>query len=194
MERAATLGEQFATVLDGARAGEDWAWARIYDSLAPALAGYLRTRGAPDPDAVCGEVFYHLVRDIGRFDGDEQGFRSWVFVMAHHRLLDDLRRRSRRPETPAGMAEFHSVVEWRDVEGEVVGRTHERELHSVLDELTPAQRDVLLLRFLGELSVEEVAEAIGRRPGAVKGLQRRGLQALRAKLEARGYLAEAEGR
>lgn len=194
MEPPVTLGEQFPSVLNAARAGAEWAWARIYDSLAPAVLGYLRSRGSPDPEAVCGDVFCQLVRDIHRFEGDEHGFRSWVFVIAHHRLLDDLRRRRRRPETSAGMAEFQAVADPREVEGEVVRRAREHELRAILDELTGAQRDVLLLRLFGELTVEEVAQALGRRPGAVKALQRRGLQALRRKLESREYPSEADGR
>lgn len=177
---------EFADVLAAARAGADWAWTRIYDSLAPSVLGYLRARGAPDPDGVSGEVFCQLVRDINRFEGDEAGFRSWVFVMAHHRLLDDLRKRKRRPESPLGDDDFGAVRDPVDVEGEVVDRATEEELRAVIAELTEAQRDVLLLRIFGGLKVEEVAQAVGRRVGAVKALQRRGLEALRSRLIERG--------
>src|SRR5712692_1972072 len=118
----AVVGEQFGSVLEAARAGADWAWKILYESLAPTVLGYLRARGAPDPDGVCGEVFCQLVRDIHRFEGDEEGFRSWVFVMAHHRLLDDLRKRKRRPETPAGPDTFGALPSARNLEEEVVDR------------------------------------------------------------------------
>lgn len=182
MSSRTPVGEQFAGVLEAARAGADWAWQILYDSLAPSLLGYLRSRGAPDPDGVCGEVFAQLVRDIGRFEGDETGFRSWVFVMAHHRLLDDLRRRSRRPETPTAPETMVDIEDRSDVEAEVLDRRRADELKTVLDNLTPSQREVLLLRIWGGLTVEEVAEAVGRRPGAVKALQRRGLEAVRKML------------
>jgi RNA polymerase sigma-70 factor (ECF subfamily) len=177
------VGAEFPNVLEAARTGADWAWKVLYESLAPTLLGYLRTRGAPDPEGVAGEVFCQLVRDIDRFSGDEQGFRSWVFVMAHHRLLDDLRRRSRRPEAPASPDTFGDLAEPRDVENTVVDRRRAEELLALIDNLTPAQRDVLLLRIYGEMTIEEVAKAIGRRPGAVKALQRRGLEAVRRQLE-----------
>lgn len=178
------VGEQFASVLDAARAGADWAWKILYESLAPTVLGYLRARGAPDPEGVTGEVFCQLVRDIHRFEGDEDGFRSWVFVMAHHRLLDDLRRRKRRPESPAEPGSFSELAEPSDVEGLVVNRRRAHEIRAIIDELTPAQRDVLLLRIYGEMSIEEVAAAMGRRPGAIKALQRRGLEAVRRRLDA----------
>jgi RNA polymerase sigma factor (sigma-70 family) len=183
MTSRAVVGEQFESVLAAARTGADWAWKILYESLAPSLLGYLRTRGAPDPDGVAGEVFCQLVRDLNRFSGDEQGFRSWVFVMAHHRLLDDLRRRRRRPESPASPDTFGDLAEPGDVEATVVDRRRAAELRAVIDKLTPAQRDVLLLRIYGEMTVEEVAQAIGRRAGAVKALQRRGLEAIRRHLD-----------
>jgi RNA polymerase sigma-70 factor (ECF subfamily) len=188
-----SFDEGFDSTLAAAQAGADWAWSRIYDDLAPAVGGYLRARGAPDPDAVLGEVFAQLVRDIGRFSGDHAHFRSWVFVMVHHRLLDDLRRRRRRPETVAEPASFWGLEDTGNVEGDVVRRVTEAELRAVLEELTDAQRDVLLLRVFGDLTIEEIAKAVGRRPGAVKALQRRGLERLRELLEERGmYPSEAE--
>ena len=168
----------------------------IYDALAPSIVGYLRARGAPDPEDVCGEVFCQLVRDIGRFEGDEAGFRSWVFVMVHHRLLDDLRKRKRRPETPmdADAEAFRGLEDPMDVEEGVVGRATEAELRFLLDELTEAQREVVLLRVFGGLKVEEVAKVVGRRVGAVKALQRRGLETLRTKIEERGMYPSGPGR
>jgi len=194
VDTSVRLGDNFESVLDAARAGANWAWERIYDSLAPTLIGYLRARGAPDPDGVAGDVFAQLVRDIGRFEGDEAGFRSWVFVMAHHRLLDDLRRRRRRPESAAGPEAFSDLEDPGNVESDVVDAITRSELRVLIDALTPAQRDVILLRVFGGLKVEEVAEAIGRRPGAVKALQRRGLETLRAKLEGAEYPFELGGR
>jgi len=185
----------FESILDAARVGAEWAWAHIYDSLAPTLIGYLRAQGAPDPDGVCGEVFCQLVRDIHRFSGDEAGFRSWVFVMVHHRLVDDVRRRRRRPEAIAGPDALNTVTDPLDVEAEVIRSATEAELKLLLEELTEAQRDVLLLRVFGGLTLDEVARSMGRRVGAVKALQRRGLEALREKVDERGlYPSEARER
>ncbi len=182
METSLRLGDNFDSVLAAARTGAEWAWERIYDALAPSLNGYLRARGAPDPDGVTGDVFAQLVRDINRFEGDEPGFRSWVFVMAHHRLLDDLRRRKRRPESVMAPEDMSDLEDPRDIEADVLDRVSNAELRALIETLTPAQRDVILLRIFGGLKVEEVARAMGRRSGAVKALQRRGLETLRVKL------------
>lgn len=96
-----TLGEAFLQVLQADRLGEEWAWRALYDDLAPSVLGYLRARGAPEPEDLTGEVFLHLVRTLDSFDGDERGFRAWTFAIAHNRLVDDARRRTRRPTQPA---------------------------------------------------------------------------------------------
>jgi len=185
----------FESVLDAARVGAEWAWARLYDGLAPTLLGYLRAQGAPDAEGVCGEVFCQLVRDIHRFQGDEAGFRSWVFVMVHHRLVDDVRRRRRHPEASVSPEVFSTVVDPMNVEAQVIRGATESEIRAVLDELTQGQRDVLLLRLFAGLTLEEVARTVDRRVGAVKALQRRGLEALRDKLDERGlYPSEARER
>jgi RNA polymerase sigma factor (sigma-70 family) len=194
VETSLRLGDNFQSVLAAARTGAEWAWERIYDTLAPTLTGYLRARGAPDADGVAGDVFAQLVRDIHRFEGDEAGFRSWVFVMAHHRLLDDLRRRKRRPESIMAPEDMTDLEDPGDVEAAVIQTVSNTELRALIETLTPAQRDVILLRIFGGLKVEEVAQAMGRRTGAVKALQRRGLETLRERLSAGEYPNGLENR
>src|SRR5438067_382498 len=69
----------------------------VYRLLAPAVLGYLRTQGVPDPEDVTGEVFLQVARDLHRFKGDDDALRRWVFTIAHHRMVDSHRRRARRP-------------------------------------------------------------------------------------------------
>lgn len=177
------IGENFATVLEAARTGADWAWGVLYRDLAPSVLGYLRGRGAHDPDDRCGEVFLQVVRDLGSFEGDEAAFRAWVFTIARNRLLDDRRRRDRRPETlvPTGSLTAEQASEGTAEEAERAVTTEE--IRRLIATLSPDQADVLLLRIVGGLTIEEVARAVGKRTGAVKALQRRGLRALERQLD-----------
>ncbi|MGI8775749.1 MAG: RNA polymerase sigma factor [Actinomycetota bacterium] len=174
-------GEEFEQVLQAARLGAPWAWDVIYRELAGKVTGYLRVNGAPDPEDLTGEVFLQIVRDLKNFDGDERAFRSWIFTVAHHRLLDERRRRGRRL-TEVSVEGAEPPEPQGDTEAEAIARLGSAEALALLKALAPGQRDVLLLRVVGDLTVEEVARAIGRRPGAVKQLQRRGLEALRKRL------------
>lgn len=181
------VGEDFPEILDAARSGAEWAWAGIYRDVAPSVVGYVRARGAPDPEDVAGEVFLQVVRDLASFTGDEQAFRSWIFAVAHHRLLDDVRRRARRPlvvqtDVPDTGTEFD------DTETRALRNLATERVVQVLGDLSDDQRDVLLLRILGQLTIDEVAGVLGKRSGAVKALQRRGLRAVEKILMREGVL------
>jgi RNA polymerase sigma factor (sigma-70 family) len=172
-------------ILDAARGGDERAWAEIYRSLAPAVLGYLRSSGAPEPEDVVSEVFLQVARDLAQFDGNPRQFRAWVFTIAHHRLIDARRSSARRPVEPvADVPEPPPEVPDEAAE-EALARISAEQVQRVLAALSPDQRSVLLLRVLGDLSVDDVARALGKRRGAVKALQRRGLAAVRREL-ARG--------
>lgn len=172
------------SLLSAAKAGAEWAWNRIYAELAPAVRGYLVSRGADDPDGLLGDVWLQVARNVKSFAGDEAGFRSWVFTVAHHRLVDEHRRRGRQPQRTAAEQvgdDWAGTAESAETVALIEDET--REVFRVLDQLTDQQRDVLALRVIGDLTVEQVAEIVGKRPGAVKALQRRALRALRKKIE-----------
>jgi RNA polymerase sigma factor (sigma-70 family) len=177
--------ERFSALLEAAREGSEGAWAEIFRWLAPAVLGYLRANGAPEPEDTLSEAFLQAARDLPRFEGDQRRFRAWVFTIAHNRLIDARRAAARRPVEPVAVPPEPVVV--GDAAGdEALARISREEVERVLERLSPDQRAVLLLRVLGELTVAEVALALGKRPGAVKALQRRGLAAVRRELGKQG--------
>jgi RNA polymerase sigma-70 factor (ECF subfamily) len=173
--------ETFAETLASAKAGSEAAWATLYRRLAGPVTGYLGSRGATDPEDVAAETFLQVARNIAGFEGGEAAFRSWVFVIAHRRLIDMRRAKQRRPRIDT-LPDDEPDPGGGDVEEEAIGNLMAAELITALDVLTEDQRDVLYLRIIGDLSVEDTALVIGKREGAVKALQRRALQALREHL------------
>ena len=166
--------------VEQARAGDRRAFADVFRLLGTPVAGYLRGRGVDDADSLTNEVFLRVHRTMDRFDGDADDFRSWIFTIAHNAALDDLRRKRRRlnetptarmPESPGG-----------DVETVVMARLADERVRDLLGLLTDDQQSVLLLRVVSGLSVRETATVLGKGEEAVKGLQRRGLAALRREL------------
>jgi RNA polymerase sigma factor (sigma-70 family) len=179
-----TLGAVFDVVLEASRSGGCWACSRIYEWLAPAVVGYLRAQGADDPDDLTSEVFVRVFSGCGSFSGDEAQFRAWVFTIAHSRLVDARRAKNRTPEM-TGLE--HECLDGQEptsagAEDEAMDRLALDEVRQVLATLTMDQRDVLALRIVSQMSVEEVAAALGKPPGAVKALQRRALATLRRRL------------
>ena len=177
------LGANFDRALTAAKRGAEWAWGALFDDLAGALYGYLRLRGAAEPDDVVGEVFLDLARNIESFSGDEAAFRSWVFLIAHHRLQDERRARARRPAEPLDMVDLTAE---EDVERIALGQVSSDRVRELLFELTPDQREVVMLRVVAELSIEQTARILGKRPNAVKALQHRAVARLRRRIEAEG--------
>lgn len=184
--RRSGFGTEFEPVLEAAKTGACWAFTRLYEWLAPAVAGYLQAQGADDAEDVTSEVFLRVFSGCRSFSGSEAQFRAWVFTIAHSRLVDGRRAKNRSPEV--GVLE----EECRDGQGptaagaedEALGRMAVEEVHHLLDGLTSDQRDVLALRLVTQMSVEEVATVLAKPPGAIKALQRRALATLRRRLAA----------
>jgi len=177
MRRRDRFDGQFPEVLAGAQRGERWALERIYRALGQVVAGYLRTQGAVEPEDLTSEVFVGVLRKVVGFRGDEPAFRSWVFTIAHRRLLDERRRLRRRP-TPEALDDVPEAPAPDDVE-DLVAQLHDVDrLRRACLLLNDDQRDVVLLRFVAGLTVDEVAAALNKTRGAVNGLQRRGFVAL----------------
>ena len=141
--------------------------------MAPAVLGYLRGQRVADPEDVLGEVFLQVARDIGRFDGNDTDLRRWVFSIAHNRAMDAHRRRARRPVTQPGEVDVPTGPPADPVDSDLV---------AALSSLSPDQREVVVLRFVGDLSLEDVAKMTGRKVGAVKALQHRALENLGKRL------------
>lgn len=177
------VGDQaFESILTAAKAGADWAWAAIYRDLAGPVRGYLASRGCPEPEDVASEVFVKVARTIHRFEGGESSFRSWVFVIAHRRMIDERRRHGRRPEL-VGLDGATGIRPGGDVESEAMELITMDELSSALGLLTEAQRDVIHLRMIAGLSLEQTAQVMGKRTGAIKALQHRALATLQHALD-----------
>lgn len=179
----------FEEALSLARRGDEQGWRFIYRAHAPQVTGYLRARGAAEPEDLAGEVFLQVVRDLHRFEGGAPEFGAWVFSIAYHRLIDDARARRRRRTEAATDAAIETAGPVGDAQDEAIGLISKSEIRRMIESLTPDQRDVLLLRILGGMKVEEVAKTMGKRAGAVQALQRRGLATLRKELERKGFRA-----
>lgn len=173
---------EFHSTMTAARAGADWAWRALYADLAPQVLRYLRGRGAPEPEDLTGDVFVQVVAKIGQFDGGAEDFRAWVYTIARHQLIDSARKRARRPVDPASDEVLELAGGSVGLEDQALNRLATAEVREAMKNLSPDQQDVLLLRLVSGLSINEVAAALGKKPGAIKALQVRAVAALRRNL------------
>jgi RNA polymerase sigma-70 factor, ECF subfamily len=159
-----SLGDQFQGILAAAQEGGEWAVAILYRWLHPAMVSYLRARAGDEAEDLASETWIAVARGLTRFSGDEAAFRSWVFTIAHRRVIDHHRATARRPRTKT----LHAT-EGDQRDGPLV--------------LPPDQAEIILLRVLAGLPTEDVAAITGRRPGTVRVLQHRALRRLADRLE-----------
>lgn len=177
--------DDFEDVLSDARAGSAGAFRSLYEDLVRPVAAYVRSKGVVDVEDTVSEVFLAVFTGLGRFEGGQGQFRSWVFTIAHRRVVDEWRRAGRSPYLTSYDPEDDARVT-ASAEDDTLAGLGVQEVHDVLDRLTAEQRDVLTLRVVADLTVEQVAQVLGKRPGAVKALQRRALAAVRRILLAEG--------
>lgn len=163
-----------------ARDGDRDALAHLWRSHQHLLLRYFRGKGMADAEDLASIVWIEVAAGISRFDGDEADFRRWLFTIAARRRIDDLRAGSRRQ----GRLERERQLFVAPAEPDPA---HGVERSDALDTalalvrtLPPDQAEAVLLRVLGDLSVAEVAQIMGRREGAVRVLVHRGLRRLAA--------------
>lgn len=134
------------------------------------------------------EVFLSVLPRLDTVRGGEAGLRTFIFSVAHARMVDDLRRQSRHPvKLP-----FEPELDQREdtsAEKEALRNISPGEVLELLSGLPQDQREALSLRLVAGLTVEQAAEAMDKSPGSVKQLQRRALLKLRELASVKEYLA-----
>lgn len=173
--------DQLDGLVEAARAGGSWAFGRLWEILSPVVAGYLRGRGVRDVDDVTSSVFLAAFQGIGSFSGDGAAFRRWLFTIAHHRGVDDIRAAVRQGPQQAYEPE-HDPRAAASAESDALAGLSAGAVRDLLAALPDDQRQVILLRVIADLAVEEVAAIMERSPAAVRQLQKRALDRLRRHL------------
>lgn len=175
---------QFETVLAAAREGAEWALVDLYRDLHPRVLRYLRAKDPHEYEDLASEVWLDVAASIRRFEGDEAAFASWLFTIARRRLVDARRKAGRRRTDAVPVESFAHHASDDDVEGEVVGSAGFENLVARVRALPGDQAEVVLLRVVAGLEVDDVAAIIGKRPGTVRVLQHRALKRLAEALRA----------
>jgi len=174
-------------LVEAARGGNSIAFGQLWEQMAPAVGGYVRSRGVADVDDVTSEVFVAAFAKIADFVGGAVQFRRFIFTLAHHKSVDDTRRRF-GPRVPRHevLDEASDPRSAASAEDEALRQVYGEQVQQLLALLPDVQREVLLLRVVAGLDVADVASVLGRSDGAVKQLQHRALTTLRRGLDPAG--------
>ena len=172
----------FADVLDAARRGEHWAVGRLWRDLHPRLLAWFRVADPDEGEDLASEVWLELARNLNRFRGDEDDLRRFTFTIARRRLIDRRRRRSRQGTDPVDPERLGARLASEDTEVAATDVLTTERAIALVRRLPPDQAEAILLRILGDLDAGEVARIMGKRAGAVRVLQHRGLRRLAQEL------------
>lgn len=170
----------FSVVLKAAQHGESWAFEALYHSTRSSLGAFVSARGVTDADDLVSEVFLGVFRYLGSFSGQEAEFRAWLFRIARNKIADWFRAKGRGAPTvafPEGFDHYGG-----DVESEAATGLAREDLAKLSATLNPDQAEVLVLRLVGDFTVAQVAQVMGRSEGSIKAHQRRALAQLREHL------------
>ena len=159
-----------AAVRDPARFGE------LYVHTFHVVYAYVarRTASREEAEDITSEVFHQALANLKRFEWRGAPFAAWLIRIATNAIAD--RRRSKSRESGNPMTEDPSDPSMESVEQRAT-------LFQLVDRLPDDQRRVVVLRFVEQKSIREIAQEMGRSEGAIKQLQFRALEKLRASME-----------
>ncbi len=151
----------------------------LFETHYERIARYIAVRiGSKDyAEELAADVFVRAQERIDTFQWRGVPMQAWLFRIAHNLAVDHLRRNSRRPTTV--LDDALNIAGNDNPEAEAMNSMQREELLKAMESLTPAQREVVTLRFFGGLSSVEVADVVRRSHGAVRELQSSGLKSLR---------------
>ncbi len=182
--RAASSLEQETQWVELAIQGDADSFARLYDSYIDRLYRfiYFRVGNEQMAEDLSSQVFLKAWENLGRYETRGLSFGAWLFRIARNLVIDHYRtKKEHEPLEEDGLAGSDPALM---VDGSLDAQFEAEWLRSAMRQLTDDQRTVLALKFIEGLSTAEIAAIMGKRQGAVRALQLRGLQALAEIIEA----------
>ena len=155
--------------------GDPARFAALYDAHFERIYAFIarRVRDRAVAEDLTAEVFRHALAGIGAFEWRDVPFSAWLYRIAANEISDYVRKSARERET---------VLAGEPARDEIDAIERRASLFRLVDRLPADQRRVIVMRFAEEKSIREVATDLGRSEGAVKQLQWRALQTLRAQM------------
>ena len=176
--------DEDTALIDRARRGDRGAFGELYDRYVESVSRYVvfRVRDDDEAEDVTSDVFVKAMVGLPRYE-PRQAFLAWLYRIARNAVIDRTRLAYRRTETALTeplAATLPAESAGTDPDSRALEADRRARLRSALARLGADQPDVIVLRFVVGLSAEEIGVALGKPASTVRGIQMRGLRALRA--------------
>ena len=166
-----------------AQAGNSQAFGQLYDAYMERIYRfvYFRVEDQQTAEDITSQVFLKAWSNLDRFQFSRTPYLAWLYTIAHNAVIDHYR--TRKVTTALDDVQLSQPDHSEVVENDIDLTTEMRSVKSALQTLTDDQQKVLTLKFIEGMSNNEIARQLGKREGAIRALQMRGLQALAKQLE-----------
>jgi RNA polymerase sigma-70 factor (ECF subfamily) len=161
--------------------GDEKAFGRLYDMVAPRVYGLIRRvlRDPAQTEEVTQEVLLEVWRTAARFDTVRGSATSWIFTIAHRRAVDRVRSEQSAADRVMKVGVAQVEIPHDEVVDEVTGRLERQQVRRCLDDLTELQRQAVTLAYYQGHTYREVAELLSTSLPTIKTRMRDGLIRLR---------------
>jgi RNA polymerase sigma-70 factor (ECF subfamily) len=152
----------------------------LYETRYDRVVRYIAVRigNFNEAEDLASEVFVKALRSVDSYRETGAPMESWVFKIAHNSVVDHLRKKSRRPAL-VQVAEALPLASTQDPTKNLERQQEVGQMYRALSRLSKAQQQVLALRFGAEMTSEQAAEVMGKKPGAVREMQSAAIKKLR---------------
>ena len=170
-------------MIDLVRGGDPYAVEELFGEIQPRLLRFLHSQESRFADDLAAEVWLAVAGGVSRFEGDWDDFRAWIFAIARRRLADHRRTAVRRRTDVVAVEDFEDHRADDTTEDTALDKISGQQAAALVSAvLSGDQAEVLLLRVLADLDVDQVASIMQRSPNWVRVTQHRAMRTLAKRL------------
>lgn len=183
--RVAGEPDDLQWALTAAQDGDEMGFEALWRAHNSHLTRFLQSRAygsGIDYEEVLADTWMSVARDVKKFTGSIGDFSGWLYTIARNRFIDATRRRDRQIKASGDIQEAFWIPSSTNTERDFEASEGVKEIITKINSLPEAQAEVLLLRVVGDRSVEETAKILKKSANTVRVLAHRGLTTLREEL------------
>lgn len=171
--------EEHVKLTRKAIAGDSEAFGILYDCYQPKIYRFalLRVGSREDAEDITHRVFMKAWENIGKYEERGVPFGGWLYRIARNDIIDYYR--TRKEEASIDSIDPEAFVAQHHPEADAENAIQLARVHKALFAIKPEYKDVIVMRFVEELSLKEVAHAMEKSEGAIKVMQHRAIGELR---------------
>ena len=172
-------------LVNKARTGDKDALTELYGVFREKIYRYVffKCGNHADAEDITNEVFLRMIQSIANFQWKGIGFSSWLFKIASNLVIDYYRNKSRRNIESIEKRDYIGETNWEQISEFLDNRDLFHAIYKDTDDLTGLQKEVVNLRFIGDLSLKETAEAMSKNVNSVKAIQHAAIKKLKEKVQ-----------